>query len=240
MPTLILSSRQTGDAQALWRAAIGRGWSTERVRGLSVPAIDDDEIVIYVEALFAPTIAERLGRRLLDPSEDWLERVPMALKHRRVELTTLGAARAMTRPVFVKPPNDKTFEARVFESGAALPDDYDDETAVLVADPVRWLAEYRCFCLDGAVVTASPYLIDGVLAAKVDFEAPEDELSAARRFAERVVQEVVDTPRAIVIDVGLIEGRGWAVVEANGAWGAGIYGCDPDGVLDVIACATVV
>lgn len=45
--------------------------------------------------------------------------------------------------------------------------------------------------------------------------------------------------RAIVVDVGEIFGRGWAVIEANAAWGSGIYGCDPGRVLDVIRHATL-
>jgi len=46
-------------------------------------------------------------------------------------------------------------------------------------------------------------------------------------------------PAAISLDVGTIRGRGWAVVEANGAWGSGIYGCNPDEVLNVISQAVI-
>jgi hypothetical protein len=42
-------------------------------------------------------------------------------------------------------------------------------------------------------------------------------------------------PPGIVIDIGKIVGRGWAVVEANPAWGSGIYGNDADKVLDVLS-----
>ncbi len=45
-------------------------------------------------------------------------------------------------------------------------------------------------------------------------------------------------PRAAVINVGVIAERGWAVVELNAAWGAGLYGCDPERVLDVVQHAT--
>lgn len=41
----------------------------------------------------------------------------------------------------------------------------------------------------------------------------------------------IEMPAAIALDVGLIKGRGWAVVEANSAWGSGIYGCDPSKML---------
>ena len=42
-----------------------------------------------------------------------------------------------------------------------------------------------------------------------------------------------------MIDVGRIEGRGWAVIEANPAYGSGIYGCDPQKVLEVVNRATI-
>jgi hypothetical protein len=48
----------------------------------------------------------------------------------------------------------------------------------------------------------------------------------------------VFTAGAIVIDVGTIEGRGRAVVEANEAWGPWIYGCDPEGALEIVARTT--
>ncbi|MEW1587723.1 ATP-grasp domain-containing protein [Micromonospora vinacea] len=40
-------------------------------------------------------------------------------------------------------------------------------------------------------------------------------------------------PSAVVVDVGLVDGR-WAVVEANAAWASGAYVADPDLVLDVV------
>ena len=46
-------------------------------------------------------------------------------------------------------------------------------------------------------------------------------------------------PRACVIDVGYIEGRGWACVEQNAAWGAGLYACDAERALEVIRHASV-
>jgi hypothetical protein len=49
MTTLLMSSRYTDDDQALWRVAVQRGWTVERVRGIRVPELADDELVIYVE-----------------------------------------------------------------------------------------------------------------------------------------------------------------------------------------------
>ena len=152
MTTLLMSSRHTEDDQALWRAAIGRGWCVVRARGIRLPDIEDDEVVIYVEALYAPTIAGMVGRRLLDPPEDWLVKLPQVFRQREVMLTTLGKARNLDKRSFVKPPNDKSFAAQVYDSGASLPLEFDDDMAVLVAEPVQWECEFRCFCLDGSVL----------------------------------------------------------------------------------------
>jgi hypothetical protein len=235
-----MSSRHTEDDQSLWRAAIRRGWTVARARGIRLPEIGDDEVVIYVEALYAPTIAAMIGRSLLDPPEDWLCRLSHEYRGREVRLTTLGMARKLSSRTFVKPPNDKSFAAQVYETGGSLPKEFDDEMPVLTAEPVRWESEFRCFCLDGAVRTLSPYLRSGVHARQTDYEASSEELRAATVYAEAVLAATTAmTPQAIVLDVGQIEGQGWAVVEVNGAWGSGIYGCDPDAVLDVIRQATV-
>jgi len=240
MTTLLLSSRQTVDNQALWRAAVQRDWTVARAQGIRLPGLDDSEIVIYVESLFAPTIAELTGRRLLDLSDDWLVSLPVRLTRRQILLTTLGQARSLTSPAFVKPPNEKSFTAQVYASGAALPVEHDDNTAVLVSDPVHWDVEFRCFCLDGRVRACSPYLRSGVLAKETDYASSPPEFRSAINFAELVLAEImIAKPRAVVLDVGQISGQGWAVVEANGAWGSGIYGCDPDAVLDVIRHATI-
>lgn len=239
MTTLLLSFRQTGDAQALWRAAIARNWSVERVRGLAVPEFEDKDIVLYVEALFAAEIAKRLRRNLLDPAEDWLVKLPTLLTHRKIYITTLGDARRIAEPAFIKPPNDKSFTAQVYGAGSELPQAFDDSMPVLVSTPVNWVSEYRCFCLDGRVVTHSPYLRHGEPAIETDYAMTEHESANVIATAEKALTYTrLGLPRAVVIDVGEIEGTGWAVVEANGAWGAGIYGCDPNLVLDVIRHCT--
>lgn len=235
MTTLLLSNRHTEDNQALWRSAIRRGWNVERAHGIRIPEIADDEIVLYVESLFAPTIAEALGLTLLEPAEDWLARLSPALTRRSIRQTTLGNARQITFPAFIKPPNDKSFTAKVFTNGAELPAAYDDAAPVLVSEPVKWEVEFRCFMLDGEVRTLSPCLRNGRLAREDEFAAKETELGAARSFAQEAAAHPTSRlPRAVVIDVGIITNQGWAVVEANAAWGSGIYGCDPDAVLDVI------
>ncbi len=49
----------------------------------------------------------------------------------------------------------------------------------------------------------------------------------------------MELPDAFVLDAGVIRGRGAVIVEANEASGAGIYGCDPLNVLEVLRAATI-
>src|SRR5262249_19037354 len=90
------------------------------------------------------------------------------------------------------------------------------------------------------VMTLSPYWRNGELAqnASGEWYASESEIAEALKFSEELLSDSsVRVPPAVVIDIGIIEGRGWAVVEANPSWASGIYGCDPHEVLAVIARA---
>jgi hypothetical protein len=236
MPTLILSPRYTEDSQRLWRAAGQLGWKTERLTSWrispDVRAVPDP--VVYVEALMAPTLAVEFGITLLEPPDDWLPRLPDEYRHRRVRLTTLGDARTNPNPRFVKPPNDKSFTAGVYR-GEDLPKEFPDDMPVLVADVVQWEKEFRCFVLDRRVLTLSVYLRDGVLQKENGYASTDAEDTEMLAFAERVLTDPrVEMPRAVVMDVGVIWGRGWAVLELNAAWASGLYGCDEAKVLEVI------
>ncbi|ALN55687.1 hypothetical protein GLE_0329 [Lysobacter enzymogenes] len=241
MPTLILTPRHTDDAQALWKAASRQGWSIERLPGWRVPdrLRDLDDAVFYGEALFAPQIGAALGLRLDNPPEDWLPALPPEYRLREIGLSTLGAQRARTTPAFVKPPNDKSFPARVY-TGAELPLGYDEDMPVLVAEVVRWRCELRCFVLDRRLRTWSLYSREGDLARDSGFASSDEEDAQATAFLQRMLDDPrVALPRACVIDVGYIEDRGWACVEQNAAWGAGLYACDAEQALEVIRHASV-
>ncbi len=241
MPTLILTPRHTEDSQALWRAAGQLGWAVERLQSWRVP--DDlrtvPEPVLYLEALIGPMLAGQFGLRLLEPPDDWLPRLPDEYRKRSATLTTFGEARTLTAPAFIKPPNSKSFPARVY-TGAELPDGYADDAPVLVQEVVRWEKEFRCLVLDRRLRTFSVYLRNGELQRANDFAMSDDETTEVTAFVNRVLaDDRVDFPRTAVLDVGVIAGRGWAVVEQNAAWGSGLYGCDPAEVLEVLRHAAV-
>lgn len=239
-PTLVFTPRYTDDAQALWKAAAVLGWRTERLTGWRVPehlrALARP--VLYGEALFGPELARQLGLSLLEPPEDWLASLPREHTRREVRLSTLGVERASTVAAFVKPPNDKSFPARVYR-GDELPTEYPDDMPVLVSEVVRWTSEFRCFVLDRRLKTFSLYARHGELQHETGFASDAAEDRGVEDFMAALLADPrVNLPRATVVDVGVIGGLGWACVEQNAAWGAGIYGCDPAAVLGVIEHAS--
>jgi len=238
MTTLLLSARHTPDNQLLWQAAVRRGWNVERLRGIRVPPLADEEIVIYVEALYGPTVAHALSRKLVEPDRDFLPRLPWEYRQRDIALSTFAAAQQLTEPRFLKPPNDKSFPARVYASGRELPEFPAPDDPVLIADPVTFEVEFRCFVREGKVVTWSPYLLRGELVTFDQAESLAREGERAKNFAQTVLNDPrVSVPQAVVLDVGPLSTGAWAVVEANAAWGSGIYHCDPNEVLETLRVA---
>lgn len=238
MPTLVLPPRYTPDTIAVGRAAATAGWGVERLGGWRVPDwLRGEDVLLYGEPLFASVVATALGVALLGPPSEWLPQLPGAYRRRDVRYASLEEARLLVRPTFVKPADEKCFPPSVIQSGLDLPGPavLPGTTPVLLAEPVHWQAEFRCFVVDRRIITVSVYWRDGELAQSPDGAWTDDRTATALEFAESVCSDpAVDLPPAVVVDVGLIEGRGWSVVEANAAWGSGIYGCNPAGVLDSI------
>lgn len=196
------------------------------------------EPVFYGEALFGPTLAEQLGLNLLNPPEDWLVRLPFEFKHRKVTLSSLGEARKSATAAFVKPPNDKSFPADIYR-GAELPTEYPDEMPVLVSEVVKWEKEFRCFILNRSLCTYSLYSRFGDLQRETEFASSTEEDQQLEEFLSKLPADSrVDLLAATVVDVGVIQDVGWACVEQNAAWGAGIYGCNPTAVLEVLQHAS--
>src|SRR5262249_32764957 len=147
---------------------------------------------------------------LLEPTFGWLPSLPPKYILREVRLSTLGEARKLEEPAFVKPADDKCFLAGVFTSGEELPVPgiVPAETPVLIAEPVVWEVEFRCFVLQREVVTISPYLKHGKLAQDAEGRWQDARTEEARTFAKGVfADEVVALPSGVAVDVGLIQDR---------------------------------
>jgi hypothetical protein len=219
MPTLILPPRYTDDSIALWRAATGTaGWSTMRLSGWRLdPGFPADHPVPYGEPLFVLTVADQLGLAPLEPPLDFLALLPWRFRRRHVRFAAGSDIPTLEFPAFLKPADDKCFPAAVYRSAAelarfAIP----DAVPILWSEPVSWEVEFRCFIAGRRNLTLCPYARHGELSQAEDgsWVSSDDERSAAAEFLrDLLASSEIDLPPALVIDVGLIEGRGWAIVE---------------------------
>ncbi|WP_244872316.1 ATP-grasp domain-containing protein [Catellatospora sp. TT07R-123] len=237
---LVLAPRVTESGLAYADAARRRGMRVETLREWRVPAelAQAEGTHLYAGPLFADAVGAELGLGLLEPDQDWLARLPREVTRRGIVFTTLAHARGLRRAAFVKPPDDKSFPAKVYRDGTALPgpDVADGDSPVLVSDVVLFLAEFRLFVLDGTVVAATRYAVAG----EVDAAADDPRCAEAIEFAAALFTPGMPAlPSAVVVDVGLLAdpetGRPeWAVIEANAAWASGHYAADPDRALETV------
>ncbi|MET7286976.1 ATP-grasp domain-containing protein [Streptomyces sp. NPDC005573] len=191
--------------------------------------------------VFASRVVDDLEVALLEPSDDWLTGLPRTYTGRHIARATLGEARRLSRPAFVKPPSDKSFPAAVYPDGSRLPagPELPPHTPVQISDVVTWAAEFRLYVLDGEVRTGSQYAAFGRLdAERLDGHR---HAGAVREFADDLLTTCAESlPSAVVVDIGLLTGPEhgahgrWAVVEANMAWFSNCYAADPDHALDVV------
>ncbi|WP_265596383.1 ATP-grasp domain-containing protein [Verrucomicrobium sp. BvORR106] len=242
-PVVLLAPRVTPDSVTVWRECVRRGWEVQRLSSWRIPSEFKEQpkrFIVYAEPLFAEAVADQLDCVLVEPPPDWLEKLPERYRKRRVQVSTLGRTRGLGGPLFVKPAEGKSFEAKVYRSPADLPEigTFDESLPVLCSEPVTWELEVRCFVRDRKLASLSPYWRRGELAQSADGSWPflPGEAEEALAFAESLLADSeVMLPPAFVLDVGITREVGWAVVEGNPCWGAGLYGCDVAAVLDSLA-----
>jgi hypothetical protein len=250
MATLLLSPRYDPESKRVRAAAERSGWSVLRLATRripdTIPADPTDPLVFYGEPTFMSQVAATRGIALLRPTLDWLAALPEDLRRRSVHSTTLADATRAPAPAFVKPAAErKTFPAAIYPNGAALATataDLPGATPVLVAEPVEWEVEVRCFLHEDTLLVASPYLRTGRLAQTAHGAwpwLPSEQADVTAFVADLARDPRVCLPAAVALDIGRIGGRGWAVVELNSAWAAGLYGCDPALILPALARASV-
>lgn len=243
MPTLALSTLSLPAGPALAGAARAAGWDVIALDAHKTPPVSPP-VIFYGGTDVVEAAADRFGLALLEPPLDLLARLPAEFRQRNVEFARFHELRRLKAPAFVKPADAlrKVFDAGTYSDPRQIraPRGVSADTPVLVAEPVEWLAEYRCFILDGKVVTSSPYLSFGrpVWHPHGERGAAAAECKPALAFCERLRSAMKgQLPPAYVVDVGVIEDRGWAAVEFNPVWCSGVLGADPRRVLDVLARA---
>ena len=193
------------------------------------PMLDARSVRVYGSDAFCLVLKEKLGVELCSPSDELMLTVPQQHLRRAVWRRRLSEAidGDVSYPAFCKPTVPKLFPARVYSHAADLASacrGLEGETVVLVSEPVTFIAEARCFVLDGRVLDCAIY------------DGHGDTIAAANAAAELLAD--LPLPRAVVVDMGLIRGRGWALLEFNAAWGAGLNGCSAELVWPCVAAAS--
>jgi len=199
---------------------------------------------VYAPPKLAIQIAADIQHQLLRCGDDWLPSLPETYRLRSIKLATFEEATELAAATFIKPVQKGPFPAAVYSPGELKSQQLDvpPSTPVHLADPVNWVSEFRCFIAKRNLESIAPYRIDGELIKDLDHRLPvkRKELGEAREFcAKLLADQAVPLPEGVVIDIGRIEGKGWAVVEANEAWAASIYSCPPGDVLNCLLCACV-
>lgn len=190
--------------------------------------------VPYGSQIFCEVIAQQMGWVLKQNKFDWLAKLPKDFLHRQVDFMTLKEAKTISTTKFIKPADDKCFPAKVYEPGElvthpSIPDD----TPTLVSDVVQFDLEYRTFVSQVKPETWSNYLFYGEINEPNYHKMVDKRYEDPRRFVSDLM--ILTSPQVpSVIDVGTIRGVGMAVIETNPAWASGLYGCDPDSVLEVL------
>ena len=239
MKTLILPPKFSEESNLIRKAALAKGWQVERLPSWRIPEhLHGIPVAIYGEPLFVAHVEEVLGIRFPVPPEDWLLQLPAELVLRKIMAMPLSEARLLEDRWFVKPADYKTFKAGVFPNGAALPSEEEapGQDLTLISEVVHWESEFRFFMREGKAVTGSVYFRNGQTAEEDGaWISSSEEFQQARAIAEQAFAATADVlPGTVVIDTGYIRGKGWAVIEANPAWGSGLYGSDPVLVLEVL------
>lgn len=203
------------------------------------------------DALWAPTEWAARARRvthpallpLADAGADFLPRFPEAFLGRVVTLCALRNLAALG-PMFgfFKLANAKADRvpagfaaADVFYREARSAGVPDDSLILWTETMLPIVEEHRVFFLGAEPVTSSPYLMRGKLWSP---EMTSAATQAARQFASDAISaHPGPLAAASVIDVALLSGGRWVVLEANPVWSSAVYGADPVAVIECLFAA---
>jgi hypothetical protein len=115
-----------------------------------------------------------------------------------------------------------------------LPEEYRLREVGLVAEPMSFVVEFRCFVCRRQAVSVAPYARGG----QPEKQASASEgMGAAELLLKLLRDRNVGLAPGAVLDVGLIAQRGWALVKAHPAWSAALHGCNADRALAAVAAA---
>lgn len=189
-----------------------------------------------------------LAPHLVAPGQLWLSTVDEKLLGRRVVTESVASFKESHklgdgRKIFAKPAEAKveSLKASVYAVDEVLEilesEDIPENTLIQWTTEILPLNyEHRFFIAHKKIYTGSPYLIDGeIYTSRMVSPCYGEALNAVEEF----LGELGDNqPPAFTLDVALNEDtREWVIVEANPVWSSGLYGAEPDKVLEVLEVA---
>jgi hypothetical protein len=230
------------DIRILRKTALNLGWEIQRIFNYSYED-DGAKPILYGSSLLAPIIEKACNVKFVYPDFDWLTTLPEKYTKRKIKYYTRENIQWPEEKAFIKCCDIKWFKAGVYEP-IEMKELFDlvDESGVLISEPVKFNLEFRAFILNNKITTISPYMQDEIpLTEEEDdwFAFSTEEAEVVLFLNEMLDDENVKTPSSLVIDIGYIENKGWAVIEANESWYSGIYACEPVQVLKTIEGAVV-
>lgn len=221
---LLLPEKADSERDSVAQAWVAAGGRSEKLGRFWDPPVYDPRLVrLYGNDAFCLVLAQKLALDLISPPDDLLLSLPETLVKRELKVVTLEAAADIPFPYFVKPLVPKQFKAAIYENLEALKGEchgLEPDTLIMASEIVQFDAEVRAFVLNGEVLDAAIYEGNANLQESLAFA--------------KIAARDANLPESCVLDVGHVRDRGWVVIEANAAWGAGLNGCTAEKVIAAI------
>lgn len=232
---IALSPMYTEDSNNLKKASLNSLYELNRFNTKwNVPEeFRADVIAVYGEDIYAEIVSEQCDLTLLKPTDDWLNHIDESFTQRKISYGQLKDF-IKEENIFIKCSDFKTFKAGVYQKISDIKgfDSLDKDITVFTSEVVEWELEVRCFVFNNEIKTYSSYWRNNVFDTTMLSEKEQKDMFT---FFESFIQKYSFTlPPAIVLDFGIIKGKGWTLIEANPAWCSGLYACDAEKALEVI------
>ncbi|MDR4953678.1 ATP-grasp domain-containing protein [Chryseobacterium sp. ES2] len=232
---IALSPMYTEDSNNLKKASLNTSYELNRFNAKwNVPEeFRKDVIAVYGEDIYAEIVAEQCNLTLTKPNDNWLSKISEEFTKRKIVYGKLKDF-VHEENIFIKCSDFKSFKAGIFNKVTDIKgfETLDLENTVFTSEIVEWELEVRCFVLNNEIKTYSSYWRNDAFDTSILSEKEQNDMLA---FFESFIQKYSSTlPSAIVLDFGIIKGKGWALIEANPAWCSGLYACDAEKALEVI------
>lgn len=232
---IALSPLYTEDSNNLKKASINSPYELNRFNAKwNIPEeFRADVIAVYGEDIYAEIVAEQCELTLMKPDDNWLSLISEEFTKREISYGQLKDY-INQQNIFIKCSDFKSFKAGVFDKVTDIKgfDTLDLDSMIFTSEVVEWELEVRCFVLNNEIKTHSSYWRNDEFDTNQLSETEQKDLF---EFFNKFMKQYSETlPKAIVLDFGIIKGKGWALIEANPAWCSGLYACDTEKALEVI------